>query len=99
MVNTNAVLRLPSANELDPRFPLLSGEMIGRIRAYGEERFVPAGTQLFSVGDRSSGMFVILRGEIKVYAVDSDGNPKLVAHHRESEFTTELDLLRCRGRS
>jgi thioredoxin reductase (NADPH) len=96
MVNTDLVLRLPSANELDPRFPLLSGEMIGRIRAYGEELLVPAGTRLFSVGDRLSGMFVILRGEIKVYAVDSDGNPKLVAHHRESEFTNELDLISSR---
>jgi thioredoxin reductase (NADPH) len=41
-------------------FPLLTEEMLSRVRGYGSEEKVPARTRLFARGDREIDMFVVL---------------------------------------
>jgi thioredoxin reductase (NADPH) len=77
-------------------FPVLSEEMVSRIREYGEEERVPAKTQLFKAGQREVNMFVILKGTIKVYALDENNKHALVATQHAREFTGELDLITAR---
>jgi thioredoxin reductase (NADPH) len=77
-------------------FPVLSEEMVTRIREYGEIERVPAKTQLFRAGQREVNMFVILKGTIRVYALDENNKHALVATQHAHEFTGELDLITAR---
>ena len=89
-------LQASSAVPYEIAFPVLSEEMVSRIREYGEEERVPAKTQLFKAGQREVSMFVILKGTIKVYALDENNKHALVATQHAREFTGELDLITAR---
>ena len=43
----------------------LSGEMLQRLRSYGQEESVPKDTCLYTYGDRDTDMLVILSGQIE----------------------------------
>ncbi len=77
-------------------FPLLTEEMVQRLRAYGTVEHVTADTQIFAVGLRQADMFVILKGTVQVFALDEDNKRTLVATQRAHEFTGELDLITSR---
>ena len=49
----------------DLAFPKLSGEMLQRLRSYGQEESVPKDACLYTYGDRDTDMLVILSGEIE----------------------------------
>jgi thioredoxin reductase (NADPH) len=80
----------------DLAFPLLTEEMMSRIREYGSEENVPAKTQIFRAGQREVNMFVIIKGTVKVYALDENNKRALVATQHAREFTGELDLITAR---
>jgi thioredoxin reductase (NADPH) len=91
--------------ELDPAdpyvrrtqtFPQLSLEMTARVRAYGSEERVPAGTMLFRRGERGVDFFLVLEGKVEIYNEDESGRPDVVTVHGEREFTGELDLFNNR---
>lgn len=78
-------------------FPLLTEEMVERLRPYGREETVPANHHLFTRGERQVDMFVVLDGEVSIYLPVGDGDPKVIAHHRRFEFSGELNLLNSQG--
>jgi thioredoxin reductase (NADPH) len=77
-------------------FPLLTEKMMSLIREYGAEENVPAGTQIFRAGQREVNMWVIIKGTVKVYALDENNKRALVATQHAREFTGELDLITAR---
>src|SRR5271170_2655938 len=77
-------------------FPLLTDEMVQRLRGYGsEETFAPE-TALFARGEREVDMFVVLEGELEIYDHDEKNERKLLATLGERQFSGELDLLSTR---
>ena len=77
-------------------FPVFSGDAIRRLRVYGEEEAVEAGTFLFHAGQRDNDMFVILQGGVDIIATDHEGLRILVARKQAKEFIGELDLITSR---
>ena len=61
----------------DLAFPRLSGEMLQRLRSYGQEESVPKDTCLYSCGDRDTDMLVILSGEIESRLLVKGGGSKV----------------------
>lgn len=88
-------------NTPDPRpdlaYPQLTPDMVERLRSYGCEETFAANTPLFKQGDRQIDMFVVLDGEIEISLPAADGECKVLARHRELEFSGELNLLNSQG--
>jgi len=77
----------------DLAFPLLTEEMVQRLRAYGQEEVVPANVTLYTHGDRQIDMFVILEGGIDVLLPAPNGGTKVFSRHRRLNFSGEFNLL------
>ena len=77
----------------DLAFPRLSGEMLQRLRSYGQEESVPKDTCLYTYGDRDTDMIVILSGEIESRLLVKGGGFKVFRSLRAGEFSGELNLL------
>jgi len=78
-------------------FPRLTEEMVERLRPYGREETLPKDLLLFTPGDRQVDMFVVLDGEIAISLPATDGETKVIAHHRRFDFSGELNLLNSQG--
>jgi thioredoxin reductase (NADPH) len=76
-------------------FPVLTSEQIDRIRPFGQAQVLPKDTVLFERGERSVDFFVVLRGQVDIYAHTADG-PRIITVHGENQFTGELDLFNDR---
>jgi thioredoxin reductase (NADPH) len=77
----------------DLAFPKLSGEMLERLRSYGQEEAVPADTCLYTYGDRDTDMVVVLSGEVESRLLVKGGGSKLFRSLRACDFSGELNLL------
>jgi len=77
----------------DLAFPRLSGEMLQRLEAYGQEEFVATDTRLYTYGDRDTDMLVILSGEIESRLLVKGGGFKVFRSLSAGEFTGELNVL------
>jgi thioredoxin reductase (NADPH) len=76
--------------------PLLSEDMLTRLRGYGEELRVSAGAKLFGRSERDVDMFVVLEGTLDVYALDQENLPRLINRKGRGGFTGEQDLISSR---
>jgi thioredoxin reductase (NADPH) len=85
-----------STNRLELAFPLLTDDLLSRIRSYGQVENVAMGTQLMARGDREVDMFVVLSGKIEVYVHDQHGVARLLGAHNAGEFSGEFDLISSR---
>ena len=92
-------------SELDPSdpyareaqtFPHLSGDMAGRLAAYGTEERVAAGVSLFERGQRGVDFFFVLDGSVEIFDLDHLGQPNVFTVHGPGQFTGELDLFNDR---
>lgn len=77
-------------------FPELSQAQFEVLRGYGELRRVPAGTRIFSQGQRHVPMFVILSGTIEVTRADALGT-HVVGQHGPGNFSGEIGTLAGRA--
>lgn len=77
----------------DLAFPKLSTEMLQRLHRYGEEEVFAEDTLLYTYGDRDTGMFVVLSGEIESRLMVAGGGSKRFRSLCAGEFTGELNLL------
>lgn len=80
-------------NRRDQTFPHLNEDMAARLVKYGVEQTVPAGTLLFSRGERRVDYFFVLEGCIEVYDFHEDGSANIFVVHGPNQFTGEVDLL------
>jgi thioredoxin reductase (NADPH) len=95
MKNASSVSPI-STNRLELAFPVLTDDMLSRIRSYGKAENVAMGTQLMARGDREVDMFVVLSGKIEVYVHNEHEAPRLLAAHSTGEFSGEFDLISSR---
>lgn len=77
-------------------FPVLSAEMVARVRAYGREEMFARETRLFERGDRDADFFLVLDGAIDILADDLRGGPVTLATYGPGQFTGELNLYNSR---
>jgi len=82
-----------AAYRRDLAFPVLTEEMVQRLKEYGREESFAANVVLYTFGDRDTDMFVILDGAIDVLLRSSDGTLKPFARHHKFHFSGELSLL------
>ena len=80
----------------DLAFPKLSEDMVERLRGYGQEEPFGADVMLFRQGARQVDMFVVLEGEIEI-SIPVEGGSKVIANHRQFDFSGELNLLNSQG--
>ncbi|AOY96744.1 thioredoxin reductase [Cupriavidus sp. USMAA2-4] len=74
-------------------FPQLSAADIERMRRFGEVRRWRAGENLFSIGDRGRGMFVVLSGRVAVVQRDGLGRSSTVVEEGPGQFLAEVGQL------
>jgi thioredoxin reductase (NADPH) len=81
----------------DLAFAKLTEEMVERMKSYGREEIFPANVPLFTHGERQVDMFVVLDGAVDISLPVSNGESKVIAHHRRFDFSGELNLLTSQG--
>jgi thioredoxin reductase (NADPH) len=74
-------------------FPVLSPLEIERARRFGECRSFPTGAALFTTGQVSLGLMVILSGRIEVSHRDKSVARSIIVIHKPGEFLGELAQL------
>jgi thioredoxin reductase (NADPH) len=77
----------------DLAFPILTEDMVNRLRAYGGEETFPDDVPLYTYGDRNIDMFVVLDGGVDVYLITRTGESKVYGRFHKFMFTGELSLL------
>ena len=84
---------VPSDPKLrEQAFPILSAELIDRIRASGTVRRVAPGDIVFEPEDTAVPFFVLLSGEMEIVQPDGAGE-RMVATHGPGEFTGEMTMI------
>jgi thioredoxin reductase (NADPH) len=73
-------------------FPVLSAEMIDRIRPSGQVRKVVPGEVLFSPNDINISFFVVLSGHMEIAQPSYEGE-RTVAEHGPGQFTGEMTMI------
>ena len=77
----------------DQAFPVLSEADLSRIERFGERRRYRRGERLFAAGERTPGMFVVLKGALTMTARDGLGRTAQVVRHGPGQFTGEVAQL------
>jgi len=77
----------------DQAFPVLSEADISRVERFGERRQYRRGERLFAAGDRTPGMFLVLKGALTMTARDGLGRTAQVVRHGPGQFTGEVAQL------
>ena len=81
------------SDQSDSAHPFLPDELMARAAEYGEESELEAAEEISSQGNSSPDFFVIVKGEILIFDVDSHGDRREISHIYERQFTGELSLL------
>jgi CRP-like cAMP-binding protein len=69
------------------------GEDFETLRSYAEEVSYPARATIFSQGDASDGLYLVMKGMALVFKTDEQGNERTVAIVTEGQSFGELGLL------
>ncbi len=74
-------------------FPALSEPEIERVRRFGTVRHYSRGERLFSAGEPSPGMFVVLKGTVAISQRDGLGRVVPIANQGRGQFLAEVAQL------
>src|SRR4030081_1270574 len=74
-------------------FPKLEPQEIDRLRRFGEVRRYAAGDPLFLTGDVAPGMFVLIKGSVRVTRRDPLGHSAPVVEQGPGQFVAEVGQL------
>ena len=82
---------------IDPRdehvFPKLTPQEIDRLRRFGEVRRYAPGDALFVTGDVAPGMYVLIKGSVRVTRRDPLGHVAPIVEQGPGEFVAEVGQL------
>jgi thioredoxin reductase (NADPH) len=78
---------------LDQMFPSLNSEEIDRLRRFGAIRHYAAPDPLFTAGDVTSGMFVVISGAVTVTARDGLRHVRPIVELGPGGFLAEAGML------
>lgn len=95
MTDDETVSLAPGAGfaRFDQTFPTLTAGEIERMRRFGEVRRFAAGEMLFRSGQRSPGMFVVLRGCVAISQRDGMGHQTPIVEQGPGQFLAEVSQL------
>lgn len=91
--NVHIFSQEPDGVPLSVAVPLLTDDMLQRLRAYGTEEILPCGTMLFHRGGRGVDFFVVLDGRIEIFQQKRSGAVAIMVTLTAAQFTGEMDLL------
>ncbi|HEY2210194.1 MAG TPA: FAD-dependent oxidoreductase [Bradyrhizobium sp.] len=74
-------------------FPKLTPQEIDRLRRFGEVRHYDAGTPLFVTGEIAPGMYVLIKGSVRVVRRDPLGHSAPVVEEGAGQFVAEVGQL------
>src|SRR4030088_2011365 len=74
-------------------FAKLEPREIDRLRRFGEVRRYAAGEALFVTGETASGMFVLIKGSVRVTRRDPLGHSAPIVEQEPGEFVAEVGQL------
>lgn len=77
-------------------YPELTKGQINTVRRYGEEREVADGTLLWEIGDRNTGLFLVVDGRIEIFR-RTDGGEYVVVTHGRGRYAGEIASMSGRG--
>jgi thioredoxin reductase (NADPH) len=77
----------------DQMFPVLDAEDMERVRRFGQVRAYQSGEAIFTVGQISPGVVMVLSGRVDVTQHDESGRRTLIVTHGRGEFMGELAQL------
>ncbi len=78
-------------------FPLLTDEMIERIRPYGTEELVEEDTYVFRRGDHSIDFLLVLDGELQMFADDPIKGRHHLYSYKRGQFSGEQNMFTHRS--
>ena len=81
------------AGRREQAFPVLSEADLSRVERFGERRRYRRGERLFAAGERTPGMFVVLKGALMMTARDGLRRTAQVVRHGPGQFTGEVAQL------
>ncbi|MGF6571553.1 thioredoxin reductase (NADPH) [Paraburkholderia fungorum] len=74
-------------------FPRLSAAEIQSVRRFARPMSFNEGELIFETGRVAIGLFVLLRGRVRIYSRDSFGRSTLVTEHEDGHFMAEMAQL------
>jgi thioredoxin reductase (NADPH) len=77
----------------DQMFPVLDAEDMERVSRFGQVRAYQSGEAIFTVGQISPGVVMVLSGRVDVTQHDESGRRTLIVTHGRGEFMGELAQL------
>jgi thioredoxin reductase (NADPH) len=77
-------------------FPSLTEDQFAILQRYGERRHIPAGTMLFTQGQRHIAMYVVLSGKIEILRGSAIAT-RVIGTHGPGSFTGEAGTLAGRA--
>ncbi|MHB1128110.1 MAG: Crp/Fnr family transcriptional regulator [Bacillota bacterium] len=80
-------------------FQDLTEEELGKVRKVAVERFYPKGTTVFMEGQATDGLYIVLKGLVKILMRHEDGREKTLAILDQGEFFGEMTLFGKESRS
>ena len=80
-------------------FPKLAPREIDRLRRFGQVRHYAPGDALFVMGEVAPGMFVLIKGTVRVTRRDPLGHSAPIVEQGPGEFVAELVNYRASQRS
>src|SRR3984957_4083516 len=87
----------PDMSTIDTRreqmLPMLKPQEIDRLRRFGEIRHYAAGEALFVTGDIAPGMYVLIKGSVRVIRRDPLGHTAPIVEQGPGEFVAEVGQL------
>ena len=85
---------MPTIDSRDEQmFPKLTPHEIDRLRRFGEVRPYAAGNALFVTGDVAPGMYVLIKGSVRVTRRDPLGHSAPIVEQGPGEFVAEVGQL------
>jgi thioredoxin reductase (NADPH) len=78
---------------LQQSFPILKESQIERLIPYGRIRNISGGKLLYQRGQRHVDFYVILEGNVDIFARDERNQETIFTTHGKGQFTGELDLF------
>jgi len=92
----------PDEDAVLRRLPLLAGldeAHLRAVRAAARRRHVPAGDEVFAEGADPDGLYVVVRGTVRIFRRDDAGAEIQLSQRGEGEFFGELAILESAPRS
>src|SRR4030088_1175995 len=80
-------------NRREQMFPTLAPQEIDRIRRFGRIRRYAAGEALFTTGEIAPGMYVLIKGDVRVVRRDPLGHSAPIVEEGPGQFVAEVGQL------